>query len=229
MVVCRRMDSGKCSPRRLPVWNKLAVLALALASIAGALPAFAQTADGLAILETFLAQVHTLKADFRQELWSADQKLQQTETGTLELNRPNRFRWRYAAPTELLVVADGQKLWMYDVELKQVTVAPLDASTTSSPAMLLSGGKAVRDGFDVVRTATRDGLDLIELSPKQSGGDFTSISIAFDHGVPKRLELVDGLNQVTKIELSNVATNPEIAAAEFQFTPPAGVDVIGGG
>jgi outer membrane lipoprotein carrier protein len=186
-------------------------------------------AAGLATLEAFLGDVHSLTADFRQELWTADQRLLQTETGTLSLQRPNRFRWTYMNPTELTVVADGSKLWIYDVELEQVTVAPLDSTVGSSPAMLLSGDRNVREGFDVVQTYTLDGLDWIKLAPKAPGSDFTSVLIGFIGTAPQRLELVDGLNQVTRIEFANLAINPDLADGTFRFEPPVGVDVIGAG
>jgi len=219
----RRTDSGRCSRRRLPRWTDLALLALATAGTASAQPA----GDAEARLDAFLADVKSLTADFRQELWSADERLEETDTGTLALARPNRFRWSYQKPTELLVVADGAQVFMYDVELAQVTVAPLDETAASSPALLLSGDRSVRDGFDVVDTYARDGLDWIELKPKTGGTDFSSVLIGFDGATPARLELVDGLNQTTRIVLSNVVVNPALADSVFEFDPPAGVDVIG--
>jgi len=243
LEACRRMDSVKCSRRRLRVSIEplVAVLALALAHVVAAQPADAaahkrtpdaQPADAdarrLATLDAFLSEVHSLTADFKQELYGADQRLVETQTGKLSLSRPNRFRWTYAAPNELVVVADGKKLWMYDVELAQVTVAPLDDTVGSSPAMLLSGDRDVRDGFNVVKIYTRDGLDWVELAPKTGASDFTSVLIGFEGKSPRRLELVDGLNQVTRIVLANVVVNPQIPDGAFEFEPPAGVDVIGG-
>ena len=224
------MDSGKCWRRRLLRSTRLTFFCLvAICGAASAQPA----ADGdaaveVVTLEAFLSDVHSLTADFKQELWTADQRLLQTETGTLSLRRPNRFRWIYAAPTQLTVVADGIKLWIYDVELAQVTVAPLDTTVESTPAMLLSGDRNVRDGFDVVGTYKLDGLDWIKLVPKTGGADFSSVLIGFKGKAPQRLELVDGLNQVTRIELENLTLNPDVADSTFEFKPPAGVDVIGG-
>jgi len=168
-----------------------------------------------------------LTADFRQEIWTADQRLLQTETGTFSLERPNRFRWLYKEPTELTVVADGAQLWIYDVELEQVTVAPFDASVGVSPAMLLSGDRSVREGFDVVDSYPAEGFQWVKLTPKIGGGDFSSVLIAFDGTTPRRLELVDGLNQVTRIELDNLAVNPDLDENIFEFDVPPGVDVIG--
>lgn len=231
MVVCRRTDSGKSLRRRPPVPTSLLhALLIATLTFAGAAPAqTAATTDdsgGVATLERFLRDVKTLSADFHQELWTADQRLLETENGTLSLSRPNKFRWVYTDP-KLEVVADGTHLWTYDVELKQATVAPFDDTVTSSPAMLLSGDNNVRDGFDVVETYTADGLDWIKLVPKVAGTDFASILIGFQGDVPQRLELVDGLKQVTRIEFANVAVNPTLDDSLFDFQPPAGVDVIG--
>jgi outer membrane lipoprotein carrier protein len=214
--------------RRLPVWTELGVLlTFGVAAAVSAQPTDDSAADGLALLEAFLADVKTLTADFQQELRSADQRLLETDTGTLALQRPNRFRWSYREPSELLVVADGRQIFMYDVELEQVTVAPLDESIASSPAMLLSGDRGVRDGFNVVETYDRDGLRWVKLEPKTAGTDFASVLIGFNGRAPQTLELVDGLNQITRIELGNVEVNPDIAAAAFEFQPPEGVAVTG--
>jgi outer membrane lipoprotein carrier protein len=225
------MDSGKSWRHRLPRSTRPEFLVLvAVCGAAWAQPALESRAPtGLSALEAFLGDVQSLTADFRQELWTADHRLLQTETGTLSLRRPNRFRWTYMVPTQLTVVADGRQLWIYDVELAQVTVAPLDTTVESSPAMLLSGDRSVRDGFDVVQTYRLDGLDWIKLKPKTGGADFSSVLIGFEGNAPQRLELVDGLNQVTRIELMNLDVNPEVPDGTFEFVPPAGVDVIGGG
>jgi chaperone LolA len=204
----------------------VAIFALALAQSAGAQPN-STNERGVATLNAFLSGVRSLTADFKQETYGPDDRLVQAQSGKLSLQRPNRFRWSYAKPSELVMVADGKKLWMYDVELAQVTVSPLDA-VGSSPAMLLSGDRDVRDEFDVVETFSRDGLEWVKLRPKAGAADFQFVTIGFDGTAPRRLELVDGLNQVTRISLANVAVNPELASSEFEFKPPPGVDVIGG-
>ena len=224
------MDSGKFWRRRLRPAISHALLA-SLALVAGAQEP-ARTVDdaqGLAALEAFLADVHSLTAEFKQEIWGKDQTLLQTETGTLALERPNRFRWIYREPTELTVVADGTKLWIYDKDLEQVTVAPLDDTIATSPAMLLSGDRSVREGFTVEESYEHEGLDWIKLVPKTGGSDFTSVRIGFEGKAPKRLELVDGLNEVTRITLENLVVNPELEDATFDFEVPPGAEVSGEG
>ena len=171
--------------------------------------------------------MQSLTADFKQEIWNADGELLQTDAGTLALKRPNRFRWVYEAPAELTLVADGERLWIYDVELAQVTVAPFDDTVAASPAMLLSGGRAVRDEFDVVQAYELDGLDWIKLEPIGSS-DFSSVSLGFSGNEPRRLELVDGRGEITRIELDRVVVNPEIADDVFELEVPDGVHVSGG-
>jgi outer membrane lipoprotein carrier protein len=224
------MDSEKCWRRRL----RSLISGALLASVVAVPFASAQTepgsaAAGLATLEAFLDGVQSLQADFKQEIWTAEQRLERKDAGTLVLKRPNRFRWTYADPTELIVVANGSKLWIYDVEIEEVTVTPFDDEVAVSPAMLLSGDGGVREQFEVVDTFSADGLEWIKLEPLARGSDFTSIQIGFDGTAPRRLELVDGLNHVTRIELDNLVVNPEIADTVFELEVPPGVHVTGEG
>jgi outer membrane lipoprotein carrier protein len=145
----------------------------------------------------------------------------------LWMKRPNRFRWEYRAPAELTVVSDGTQLSIYDVEIAQVTVTPFDATVGASPAMLLSGDRNVREDFEVVDAYPSEGLDWIKLEPIGSS-DFSAVSIGFSGTEPRRLELVDGLGQVTRIVLDHLEVNPEIGDEVFELDVPEGVDVIGG-
>jgi chaperone LolA len=179
-------------------------------------------------LDAFLDQVQTLTANFMQEIRGADGAVIETASGSVALSRPNRFRWIYEQPFEQQIIADGRDLWIYDVELEQVTRAPLDDTVASSPAMLLSGDKAVREGFDVVESFERDGLSWVRLAPHLPGTDFQSVLIGFDGTAPRRLELEDTLSQVTRIDLTDVVLNAKLRDRLFEFKPPRGVDVIGG-
>ena len=217
------MGSGKFWRRRL----RSLTSCLFLLSIAAVHGASAQPApDGIARLEAFLDGVHSLTATFKQELWTDNKRAQKTDTGSLSLKRPNRFRWTYEGPAELVVVADGAKLWIYDKELAEVTVTPFDDSVGTSPAVLLSGDRNVREDFDVVQSYTQDALDWVKLEPK-GPSDFTSVAIGFAGTEPRRLELVDGLGQITRIQLDNLVVNPDIADEVFKLEIPPGVDVNG--
>lgn len=232
-----RMFPGRFPHRRLPAktdprpapapFALLAACFVALVADTAASQSNAPEPDGAAVLDRFLDEVETLEAEFEQNLWSADRQLLQSASGSVALRRPNEFRWSYEQPYEQLVVADARNIWIYDVELEQVTVTPLDDSAASTPAMLLSGDRAVREGFTVVESFARDGLDWVRLAPRLKGTDFESVLIGFSGTEPRQLELVDGLNQVTRIEFSRVEINPRIRDRVFEFDVPDGVDVIG--
>ena len=227
------MDPGKFSRRRPPETIRFChylvpLWALALSSSVcaqGEAPVFG--VDGVASLDTFIETTRTLRAEFRQELWNSEGRLIETAVGTLWLKRPNMFLWNYREPFEQLIVGDGENLWIYDMELGQVTVNPLDDSIAATPAMLLSGDEAVRDGFDVMESFTAEGIEWVRLAPRLEGTDFSNVLIGFRAGLLDSLELLDGLDQVTEIEFREVEVNPEISNDSFQFSPPENVDVIG--
>ena len=174
-------------------------------------------------LDRFLDETRTLRAEFSQELLDGDGNLVETASGTFSLKRPNRFLWSYFLnPFEQQVVADGQNLWIHDVELEQVTVSPLQGAIASSPAMLLSGDARVRDGFEIVEAAEDGTIAWISLAPREQGMDFRSVQVGFDAGELFALVLVDALGQVTSIQFRNMAVNLDIEDEFFRFEPPCG-------
>ncbi len=195
-----------------------------------ALPQTIAQAEGLSgeeQLQRFLDDASTLQAEFHQELFGSDEQLIEIATGTLSLQRPNRFLWRYRDPIEQIVLADGENLWIYDLELAQATVTPLDDVIEATPAMLLSGDQAVRNAFDMVEVFSEAGLSWVHLAPNVPGSDFRTILVGFRDGDLARLELLDGLDQITRIDFSEVVVNQELESDFFSFDPPPGVDVIG--
>ena len=183
--------------------------------------------DGSELLDRFLDETRTFRAQFSQELLDGDGNLVESASGTFSLKRPNRFLWSYAQPFEQQIVADAANVWIHDVELAQITVSPLDGAIASSPAMLLSGDGEVRDGFEVTESFRDGPIDWIRLTPRERGVDFRLVQVGFDAGELAALILVDALGQVTSIEFHDVMVNPDIEDEFFEFNPPAGTDVIG--
>jgi len=222
------MDSGKYlhRPRRRTI-ESYALLLLGAHSTVWSQNAGDSGVGAERMLDDFIEQVQTFSAQFEQQLWTADQELLETSAGTLSIARPNRFAWHYRAPYEQQVIVDGARYWTYDVDLEQASVGPLPEQLRNSPAMLLSGDRNVRESFDITETFTLDGKSWVRLEPRESGGDFSSVLIAFRDGLLLELELVDGLDQTTRIAFSDIEINARIDASVFEFDPPAGVDVIG--
>lgn len=218
----RRLETIKLSCIFLSVWS-----VTLSSSISAQNEEFISNPSGSGSLESFLETTRTLRAEFQQELWNSEGQLIERAAGMLWIKRPNQFLWNYQEPFEQLVVADGMNLWIYDVELGQVTVSPLDELISATPAMLLSGDQVVRDGFEVTENFTTNGINWVRLVPKLEGTDFNTVFIGFREGVLARLELLDGLDQVTEIQFEEVELNPMILDSTFNFIPPEGADVIG--
>jgi len=197
------------------------------ALLAAALPAVAAD-DSLSRVEDWLKSVRTLSADFVQVVRSRDGQITSRATGTLSLSRPDRFRWDYRDPYVQVIVADGRKLWLYDADLAQVTVRPLESGLGSTPAMLLSGAGSVAESF-TAGPIERDGeWTWYRLVPKQGGSDFESVSLGFNgHGTLVAMQLADKLGQSTELDFSDLVLNAAVDPGLFRFTPPKGADVIG--
>lgn len=177
-------------------------------------------------LRGFLSQVHSLRANFVQTMYSEDGESQPASRGRLLLERPGRFRWDYETPYRQLVLSDGERLWSVDPDLEQAVVRKLNESMAASPAMLLSGSRDLEEVFSIELVKRDEGLLKVYLAPREQGSDFQALLLGFDDKSLARLELVDNLDQVTRIDFSEIELNPDLDEASFQYVPPEGMDVI---
>ncbi|HSC06342.1 MAG TPA: outer membrane lipoprotein chaperone LolA [Steroidobacteraceae bacterium] len=203
----------------------LSIIALSVfASIpAGAVP----DQDPAPFLERYLQGLTSLRADFTQVSSVAGGDTVEKASGRLYLQKPGRFRWDYRQPNEQLIVSDGSNVWLFDKELEQVTVKPIDESLATTPALLLAGKSSVAESFTISGAGSRDGVDWILLVPKRTDTDFVEFRLGFAGGELRAMELKDKLQQATRIEFSDVQRNTRLASDLFTFKPPVGVDVIG--
>jgi outer membrane lipoprotein carrier protein len=182
-------------------------------------------AEGESVLKA-LFSYKTLKADFTQEILDQNRNVQQQMRGRLVIQRPGKFRWNYQSPYEQEIVADGKKVWLYDVDLEQVTVKPQDQALTGSPASLLSTHAKLENEFKIRIVQRNDGLQWFELTPKAKESSFEQIFLGLKQKQLYRLEIRDGFGQQTDVQFENVQTNSSVPADTFAFTIPKGVDVI---
>ncbi|MEX0900139.1 MAG: outer membrane lipoprotein chaperone LolA [Gammaproteobacteria bacterium] len=203
------------------------LVACCLIAAQSAAPTSAAAVAGAGHLDAFLDQVQSLRADFVQTVTDSQGVELQQVSGTLAVRRPGRFRWDYREPSRQVIVADGKQVWMYDEELAQVTVRPLDSTLASTPAMLLSGGRALHEHAAIAELGERDGLVWVEVVPHVQDSDFEAVRIGFDAGQLAAMELVDSFGQTIRMSFANLVRNPRIDDAVFEFEAPAGVDVIG--
>ncbi|HLY96295.1 MAG TPA: outer membrane lipoprotein chaperone LolA [Sideroxyarcus sp.] len=201
--------------------KKLWVAALCLA-------AFEVHAAATDSLKTFIAATHSAQANFTQEVKDKSGKRIQFASGTMQFERPGKFRWVYQKPYEQLIVGDGKKFWMYDIDLNQVTVKKLDAALGSSPAALLSGSNEIERDFDLKNLDDKDGLEWLQATPKSAESTFEKILMAFNSKAELTvMELHDAFGHHTVLRFTQLKSNPSLGAQLFRFVPPKGADVLG--
>lgn len=187
---------------------------------------FQSSYAGSDALTQFFVQAKSLSADFEQTLTDGRGTVIQESRGKLLLQRPGRFRWDYQTPYKQLIVANGQKIWIYDPDLEQVTVKTQSAALGNAPADLLSSGESLSSNFVITKLGTEEGLEWFELKPKDTDTGFEAVRLSFRGRDLRAMKLSDTLGQTTELRFSNIQHNPKISAEQFTFTPPPGVDIV---
>ncbi len=204
-----------------------------IATILIAASAQLASADGLQSLEAFMSGTQAGRAEFTQVVTSParDGKAERskTSTGTFEFQRPGRFKFVYLKPFEQTIVADGKTLWLYDVDLNQVTQRAQSQALGSTPAALLASApdlKALRADFTLESAPTKDGLEWVLATPKAKDGQLQSVRVGFDSNQLAALDILDSFGQRSLIRFTGLQANPVLETTSFQFQPPAGADVV---
>ena len=184
-------------------------------------------ADAVDALREFAREAKTGRATFTQVVTSPDGAKKKISSGSFEFARPNRFRFAYTRPYEQTIVGDGTKLWLYDVDLQQVTVRPMGQALGVTPVALLAGG-ALEQDFELKALAAADGLEWVQATARRKDESigFTSLRVGFRGATLAAIELVDSFGQRSRLTFSDVATNVSTSADAFKFTPPKGVEVL---
>ncbi|MFT3857872.1 MAG: outer membrane lipoprotein chaperone LolA [Aquabacterium sp.] len=201
-------------------------------------------ADAVASLRSFVKEVKSARANFTQTVVSPDGKKTRKSTGALEFQRPNRFRFTYMGASEQQIVGDGKEVWLYDADLNQVTVRPMNEALGASPAALLAGGSLDKDftlrnvmpaaspssAATATSTSTQatSSLEWVEALPRHKDGQFQSVRVGFQKadGRLAALEILDSFGQRSRLDFTQVESGAKIAPDRFRFTPPAGADVL---
>ena len=207
-----------------------ALIIYLLTFIVAAHTVYGETAS--AILQQNLNNYHTLSAEFNQSIY-AKGRIVSRSSGFMSLKRPDcakcyaYFYWYTKKPIAQKVVADGRKLWIYDIDLQQVTVRKQKHGMGSAPALFLSGyNDAVARNF-IVENFVKTQNQCYLLRAKARHENFQRVALCFKGNSLISIELMDPLGQRTVVKLNNVKINSALPVKLFKFTPPKGVDVIG--
>jgi outer membrane lipoprotein carrier protein len=203
----------------------MAAVTLTAATIGG-LAAHAAAADSAAAdqLRGFLAETKSARGEFSQRV-SAGKKTT-ASSGRFEFERPGRFRWTYVKPYEQTIVADGQKLYIHDLDLNQVTVKKMVSALPASPASILFGTGDLERDFEVRDDGARDGIAWVVATPRAKESQFESVRIGMKNSAPAAMRIVDSFGQTTELSFTNFERNPKLDPSLFRFVPPKGADVL---
>jgi outer membrane lipoprotein carrier protein len=184
-------------------------------------------AGGLDRLSQFMTGTQSATAEFEQRIHARDGKVVQASRGTLALARPGKFRWTYLKPYPQVIVGDGARIWIYDEDLRQVTVRKLDQALGATPAALLAGSNDALKAFVLKDDGAKDGLEWVEATPREKESSFERIRMGFGFSGLERMQLTDTFGQTTDLRFTAFQRNARIDPAQFRFVPPPGADVIG--
>ena len=181
-------------------------------------------------LNVFTKGLKGLDGQFAQQVFDTKGKLKESSSGKVAMSAPRLFRWEYLKPYPQLIVADGNTVWVYDPDLQQVTKRPQGVEEQNSPLSALIDPGKLEAQFVVKEDGTANGLDWLLLTPKGNAADsnFRSARLGFSQAGLVKMQVIDALGQRTEISFSGWKRNPAFPASTFRYTPPKGVDVIGG-
>jgi outer membrane lipoprotein carrier protein len=199
---------------------RCAVIALGLVAAAPS------QANAVAALREFLAQTKTARGEFTQQVTRGNAQAAPPSSGSFAFERPGKFRWTYVKPYEQVLVADGERLFLYDRDLNQVTIKRISVALPASPASILFGGNEFERDFVVTDAGTRDGLEWLTATPRAKETQFERIEIGFRDGLLAAMVLADSFGQVSRLAFTRVERNPKLDPQLFRFVPPPGADVI---
>ncbi len=178
-------------------------------------------------LTSFSKNVKTMRGEFAQTLFDANGRKKDQSSGTVALMAPRQFRWDVLKPFEQHIVADGNAIWVYDVELEQVNVRAQSFDEANSPLAVLLDLAMLDVEFNSKERPKAAGQHWLRLTAKAKNPDFKYADLGFSNGAMTTMRLVDNFDQRTDILFSNWVRNPKLAVSHFTFTPPTGVDVVG--
>lgn len=195
--------------------------------VACAFAGSALAADPRATLAGFTQELKGLSGQFQQRVFDPEGRQTEDSSGQIALSVPRQFRWEYEAPFPQLIVADGQKVWIYDPDLEQVQVRPQGAEEQQSPLTALIDPTELDRQFSVNDEGEDEGVVWVGLEPKSEDAPFSRARLGFSGKELRSMEMTDALGQRTRITFSGWQRNPAFEAGTFRFVPPPGVDVIG--
>jgi len=189
----------------------------------------AAQASAIEQFKAFVVNTKTAKGEFVQvqmKTTNGVSKIGKTSSGIFKFARPGKFIWTYIKPYDQVLQADGDKLYLYDKDLNQVTIKSLGNAIASSPAAILFGSVDLDKNFVMKDIGVKEGIEWLQATPKTKDSQFDTIGIGMKDGVPVGMELRDSFGQLSLVTLKNFEKNPSFGADQFKFVVPQGAEVL---
>ncbi len=178
-------------------------------------------------LRGFLSSIDVLSARFEQSILNMESGEAGRFQGMLYLSRPGKFRWDYTEPYEKQILADGDTVYVVDTDLDQITYVSQDRALKGTPASILVEQGDLNERFEVIDIGESQGMDWVELLPRDEESQFTRILIAFLSDDIRRMEISDKFGQITRFQFYDIEQNPELEKDFFKFKSRQGFDQFG--
>jgi len=191
-------------------------------------------AEGISDLNAFVNNVSSMSSEFSQVvLDKKGSKLQDVE-GVMLFKRPNKFRWDYLKPYQNQIISDGDRLYMYDQDLRQVSINSI-AKVGGSTPLLIIAGKNIEKYFTLKNIESQAGdessqnIKWVEAIPKEEGAGFNKVMLGLTENKLSVMKIVDAFEHITTISFKNAKYNVSLSDNDFLFKLPNGVDVVQNG
>lgn len=182
--------------------------------------------EGPRKLNNFLNELDTVSAKFEQSILDTESVNVGRFQGDLYISRPGKFRWDYFEPYEKQILADGEKVYVIDSELEQITYISQKRALKGTPASVLIDQGNIEDRFEIIDIGSSQGMDWVELLPLDSESQFTRILLAFVDNDLRRMEMADKFGQITRFQFYDIKRNPELDQQLFVFKRRQGYDLL---
>lgn len=193
-------------------------------AVSGLFLASAAQAGAIDALKKFNQDADGLSGTFTQTVQS--KKKTQTSSGTFQILRPGLFKWDYSRPYKQTIVGDGKHIWLYDVDLKQVTKSNQDQTIGDSPAAILSNKSALESSYTLKEDGKSGNIEYVLATPKRANAGYQFIRIGFQGDKLAAMQLKDGFGNQTTIQFNQVNMKPNLSRGGFKFVAPKGVSVL---
>ena len=177
-------------------------------------------------LSSILNEMKSLTGEFKQKVIDQNGALMQEVSGQFFFKKPNLFKWDYLEPSTSQLISDGELLYLYDPDLKQVVISQLEKIGGVSPAMLLVTSD-IGSLFEINIIRSKDGVDWFKAVPHEpQKANFKEVFINFTENKLKAMKIIDSFDNITEIQFIKVNQNLNINEAIFLFNTPEDIDVI---